>query len=186
MAWITFRPTSPSSLLPRPLIPRIAIYAGSFDPVTRGHEDLIRRSLQYVDRLVVAVATNVTKQPIFTHEERAALLRRVIGDEPRVEVRQFGGLLVDFAREVGATLLIRGLRAVSDFEYEYQMALMNRHLSPSLETVFMIPSIDTTYISASLVREVARFGGPVTDLVHPAVAAALRDRLGATGEGSRS
>jgi pantetheine-phosphate adenylyltransferase len=119
-------------------------------------------------------------------EELTALLRRVIGDESRVEVRQFGGLLVDFAREVGATLLIRGLRAVSDFEYEYQMALMNRHLSPSLETVFMIPSIDTTYISASLVREVARFGGPVTDLVHPVVAAALRERLGGAIEGSRS
>ena len=167
------------------MIPRIAIYAGSFDPVTRGHEDLIRRSLQYVDRLVVAVATNVSKQPIFSFDERAALLRRVIGDESRVEVRQFGGLLVDFAREVGATLLIRGLRAVSDFEYEYQMALMNRHLSPSLETVFMIPSIDTTYISASLVREVARFGGPVTDLVHPAVAAALKERLGGSIEGNR-
>ena len=166
------------------MIPRIAIYAGSFDPVTRGHEDLIRRSLQYVDRLVVAVATNVTKQPIFTHEERAALLRRVIGDEPRVEVRQFGGLLVDFAREVGAKLIIRGLRAVSDFEYEFQMALMNRHLSPQLETVFMVPSLDSTYISSSLVREVARYQGDVSGLVHPVVAEALRRRF-APGAGGR-
>lgn len=156
---------------------RVAIYAGSFDPITRGHEDLIRRSLQYVDRLIVAVATNVSKRPLFTPDERVALLQHVLGDEPRVEIRQFDRLLVDFARDVGATLLIRGLRAVSDFEYEYQMALMNRHLSPTLETVFMIPSIDTTYISASLVREVARFGGDVTDLVHPAVARALDDKL---------
>ena len=156
---------------------RVAIYAGSFDPITRGHEDLMRRSLQYVDRLIVAVATNVSKRPLFTPDERVALLQHVLGDEPRVEVRQFDKLLVDFAREVGATLLIRGLRAVSDFEYEYQMALMNRHLSPTLETVFMIPSIDTTYISASLVREVARFGGDVTDLVHPAVARALAEKL---------
>lgn len=156
---------------------RIAIYAGSFDPVTRGHEDLIRRSLQYVDRLIVAVATNIAKQPLFSADERVAMLETVLDGERRVEVQLFGGLLVDFAREVGASLLIRGLRAVSDFEYEYQMALMNRHLSPALETVFMIPSIDTTYISASLVREVARFGGDVTDLVHPAVADALRDRM---------
>jgi pantetheine-phosphate adenylyltransferase len=161
-------------------VSRIAIYAGSFDPITRGHEDLMRRSLQYVDRLVVAVATNVAKQPLFTVDERIELLHEVLGAEPRIEVRNFDGLLVDFAREVGASLLIRGLRAVSDFEYEYQMALMNRHLSPSLETVFMIPSIDTTYISASLVREVARFGGEVADLVHPAVHAALLARLGPT------
>ena len=165
-------------------VSRIAIYAGSFDPVTRGHEDLMRRSLQYVDRLIVAVATNVSKQPLFTVDERVELLETVLGDEPRIEVHRFGGLLVDFARQVGATLLIRGLRAVSDFEYEFQMALMNRHLSPTLETVFMIPSIDTTYISASLVREVARFGGNVEDLVHPAVAASLRARLVEQGQGT--
>jgi pantetheine-phosphate adenylyltransferase len=153
---------------------RIAIYAGSFDPITRGHEDLMHRSLEFVDRLVVAVANNSTKTPLFTIEERVALVRAAVGSEPRVEVRSFGGLLVDFAHEVGASLLIRGLRAVSDFEYEYQMALMNRHLSPRLETVFMVPSLDTTYISASLVREVARFGGDVQDLVHERVAEALR------------
>ena len=155
---------------------RIAIYAGSFDPITRGHEDLVMRSLEFVDRLVVAVATNVAKQPLFTAAERVELIRATLNSNPRVEVRQFTGLLVDFAREVGANVLIRGLRAVSDFEYEYQMALMNRHLSPGLETVFMVPSLDTTYISASLVREVARFGGAIGDLVHPAVASALRSR----------
>ena len=155
---------------------RIAIYAGSFDPITRGHEDLVSRSLEFVDKLVVAVATNVTKQPLFTVAERVGLIRAAVNNNSRVEVRQFSGLLVDLAREVGAKVLIRGLRAVSDFEYEYQMALMNRHLSPGLETVFMVPSLDTTYISASLVREVARFGGEITDLVHPAVAAALREK----------
>ena len=158
-------------------IVRTAVYAGSFDPITRGHEDLIKRSLQFVDRIVVAVATNVSKQPLFTLEERVAFIRSAVGDDPRVDVRQFNGLLVDFARTVGASLIIRGLRAVSDFEYEFQMALMNRHLAPGLETVFMVPSLDTTYISSSLVREVARFRGDVKDLVHPDVAEALRVRL---------
>lgn len=156
---------------------RIAIYAGSFDPMTRGHEDLMLRSLEFVDRLVVAVATNSSKQPLFTIEERVEMIRAARAGQPRVEVKSFGGLLVDFARQEGAHLLIRGLRAVSDFEYEYQMALMNRHLSPSLETVFMVPSLDTTYISASLVREIARYGGDVSNLVHPVVAAALRAKL---------
>jgi pantetheine-phosphate adenylyltransferase len=160
---------------------RTAIYAGSFDPITKGHEDLVMRSLEFVDRLVVAVATNIAKQPLFSADERVELIRAALDNEQRIEVRQFSGLLVDFARNVGAQLLIRGLRAVSDFEYEYQMALMNRHLSPGLETVFMVPSLDTTYISASLVREVARFGGKVDDLVHPAVAAALRDKYKARG-----
>jgi len=158
---------------------RIAIYPGSFDPMTRGHEDLIRRALGFVDRLVVAVAQNSGKQPMFTLDERVDLMRQALGNEPRVEVKSFTGLLVDFAKAEGANLLIRGLRAVSDFEYEYQMALMNRHLSPGLEIVFMVPSIDTTYISASLVREVARFGGDVTTLVHPVVADAMRAKTAA-------
>ncbi|MBL8958532.1 MAG: pantetheine-phosphate adenylyltransferase [Gemmatimonadetes bacterium] len=153
---------------------RTAIYAGSFDPLTQGHEDLVRRSLGFVDRVVIAVTTNVSKQPLFSVEERVAMIRGVIADEPRAEVRPFGGLLVDFARSIGATLLIRGLRAVSDFEYEYQMALMNRHLHPDLETVFMVPSLDTTYISSSLVREVAKYGGSLDGLVSPSVADALR------------
>ena len=156
---------------------KIAIYAGSFDPITRGHEDLMRRSLEFVERLVVAVATNSAKQPLFTLEERVEFIRLATDNDPRIEVRQFQGLLVDFAREVGARLLIRGLRAVADFEYEYQMALMNRHLSPELETVFMVPSVETTYISSSLVREVARYRGSVEGLVHPAVAAALNSRF---------
>ncbi|MCC6774839.1 MAG: pantetheine-phosphate adenylyltransferase [Gemmatimonadaceae bacterium] len=156
---------------------RLAIYAGSFDPITRGHEDLIRRSLAFVDHLIVAIAVNVSKQPLFTFEERAEFVRATVGDNARIEVHQFQGLLVDFAREKGARLFIRGLRAVSDFEYEYQMALMNRHLSSEQETVFMVPSLETTYISASLVREVARFGGKLDGLVHPSVEVALRAKF---------
>ncbi len=158
---------------------RIAIYAGSFDPITRGHEDLVRRSLQFVDRLIVAVAVNSAKQPLFTVEERVTMIADALDDASRVDVRSFTGLLVEFARAMKATLLIRGLRAVSDFEYEYQMALMNRHLSPDLETVFMVPSLETTYISASLTREVARYGGDLSGLVSPAVARALQAKFGA-------
>ncbi len=159
-------------------VERIALYAGSFDPVTHGHEDLIQRTFTFADRLVVAVANNVAKQPLFTVDERIAFVRAVTGNDPRVEIRAFDGLLVDFARDVGACVNVRGLRAVSDFEYEFQMALMNRHLHPSLETVFMAPSLDTTYISSSMVREVARFGGDVSQLVHPIVARALAERFG--------
>lgn len=156
---------------------RIALYAGSFDPVTHGHEDLIQRTFAFTDRLVIGVTTNLTKQPLFPVEERVAFIRDVTGNDPRIDVRAFSGLLVDFAREIGASVNVRGLRAVSDFEYEFQMALMNRHLFPTLETVFMAPSLDTTYISSSIVREVARFGGVVSQLVHPRVERALRERF---------
>ena len=155
-------------------MPTVALYAGSFDPITNGHIDLVRRSLGFVNRLVVAVATNSSKQPLFTVDERVALIKTALADEPRVEVQTFDGLLVNLARERGIRMIIRGLRAVSDFEYEYQMALMNRHLGAEIETVFMIPSLDTTHVSSSLVREVARFGGDVTSLVHPAVVEALK------------
>lgn len=155
---------------------RIAVYPGSFDPVTRGHADLIRRSLAFSDRVVVAVAVNVSKQPLFTLEERVALIRETV-KVPNVEVRSFDGLLVDFAKQVGASILIRGLRAVSDFEYEFQMALMNRTLAPALETVFLVPAFDLTYLSSSLVREVARFGGDVSALVDPAVQQALKAKF---------
>jgi pantetheine-phosphate adenylyltransferase len=156
---------------------RIAIYPGSFDPPTRGHEDLIRRSLALADRVIVAVAVNVAKQPLFSVEERLDLLRTAVGNDPRVTYESFDGLLADFARRAGAGMVVRGLRAVSDFEYEFQMALMNRQLHPSLETVFLVPALDLTYLSSSLVREVARFGGDVSALVHPAVAAALARRF---------
>ena len=155
---------------------RIAVYPGSFDPITKGHEDLIHRSLGFVDRVVVAVAVNVAKQPLFTLEERVALIKACVSDE-RVAVQAFDGLLVDFARTVGASVIVRGLRAVSDFEYEFQMALMNRNLSDKLETVFLVPAFDLTYLSSSLVREVARFGGDVSQLVHPAVQQALKRKF---------
>jgi pantetheine-phosphate adenylyltransferase len=157
--------------------PRIALYAGSFDPVTLGHEDLIRRVLTFADRVVVGVTNNVNKQQLFTVEERIDFLRHCVGEDPRIEIRSFTGLLVDFALSLGATVNVRGLRAVSDFEYEFQMALMNRHLHPALETVFMAPSLDTTYISSSMVREVARFGGDVSGLVHPVVREGLIARF---------
>lgn len=157
---------------------RIAIYPGSFDPPTRGHEDLIRRALGLADKLIVAVAINPNKQPLFDVEERLRLLQVAVGDESRVELVSFSGLLADFARERGATMAVRGLRAVSDFEYEFQMALMNRRLNPELETVFLVPAVDLTYLSSSLVREAARFGGNLDGLVHPAVADALKQRFG--------
>lgn len=156
---------------------RIAVYPGSFDPPTRGHGDLIRRSLALCDRLIVAVAMNAAKEPLFGVEERLRLLRETVGDDPRVSFEAFEGLLVDFARRVGATVVVRGLRAVSDFDYEFQMALMNRQLHHELETVFLVPAVDLTYLSSSLVREVARYGGDVSPLVHPAVAAALAKRF---------
>lgn len=155
---------------------RIAVYPGSFDPVTKGHEDLIRRSLAFVDRVVVAVAVNVAKQPLFTLEERVGMIRETVR-LPGVDVQSFEGLLVEFARRIGASVIVRGLRAVSDFEYEFQMALMNRNLDPKLETVFLVPAFDLTYLSSSLVREVARFGGDVSQLVHPAVQQALKRKF---------
>jgi len=156
---------------------RVAVYPGSFDPVTKGHEDLIRRSLEFVDQLIVAVAVNVAKQPLFSLEERVALIKQAVTDK-RVEVQSFDGLLAEFAKKVGASVIIRGLRAVSDFEYEFQMALMNRNLAPEIETVFLVPAFDLTYLSSSLVREVARFGGDVSQLVHPAVQQALKRKFG--------
>jgi pantetheine-phosphate adenylyltransferase len=157
---------------------RIALYPGSFDPPTKGHEDLVRRSLALADQVIVAIARNAAKQPLFGVDERLALLREAIGGDARISIQSFDGLLVEFARQVGASVIVRGLRAVSDFEYEFQMALMNRRLHPSLETVFLVPAVDITYLSSSLVREVARYGGDVSGLVHPVVAAALEGKFG--------
>jgi pantetheine-phosphate adenylyltransferase len=155
----------------------IGLYPGSFDPPTKGHEDLIRRSLSLCDQLIVAVAVNLSKEPLFTSEERLAMLRTVVGEEPKVVFRTFDGLLADFASEVNASIIIRGLRAVSDFEYEFQMALMNRQLHPGLETVFLVAAVHLTFLSSSLVREIARLGGAVSSFVHPAVSTALRERF---------
>jgi pantetheine-phosphate adenylyltransferase len=153
------------------------VFAGTFDPVTNGHLDLIHRALGVVDRLVVAVAPRPEKGVLFTLDERVAMIKEALGSESRVTVEPFDGLLVDHAKARGISIIIRGVRFVSDFEYEFQMALMNRHLAPGLETVFMVPSLDTTYISSSLVREVARFRGDVSGLVHPVIVEALRSKL---------
>jgi pantetheine-phosphate adenylyltransferase len=155
---------------------RIAVYPGSFDPITKGHEDLIRRSIEFVDQLIVAVAVNVSKQPLFSLEERVGLIKQAMPDK-RVDVQSFEGLLAEFAKQVGASVIIRGLRAVSDFEYEFQMALMNRNLAPRIETVFLVPAFDLTFVSSSLVREVARFGGDVSQLVDPTVQKALQRKF---------
>jgi pantetheine-phosphate adenylyltransferase len=158
-------------------VSHIALYPGSFDPITRGHEDLIRRSLRFADRVIVAVAADSSKAPLFDLEQRLRLAHTVLAGESRVEVQTFRGLLVDFARTVGATVVVRGLRAVSDFEYEFQMALMNRQLHDELETVFLVPALRLTYLSSSIVREVARLGGDVGELVHPEVERALKAKF---------
>jgi pantetheine-phosphate adenylyltransferase len=149
--------------------PRIAIYPGSFDPLTNGHVDIIQRGARLFDRIIVAILVNREKTPLFTSAERVEIAREVFASEPNVEIDTFGGLLVDYAQRREASVIVRGLRAVSDFEYEMQMALMNRHLSPDLETVFMMPGEAYTYLSSRLVKEVFALGGSVAGLVPPAV-----------------
>ncbi len=163
-----------------------AVYPGSFDPLTRGHEDIIRRGLRLVDRLVVAVAETATqgKDSLFSIPEREDLIQTVFREEPRVEVTSFSGLLVDFARERGARLILRGLRAVSDFEYEFQMALMNRSLWPEVEVLFMAPDTRHTFLSASLVREVGRLGGDVRPFVHEEVLRRMQQKFASGGRGA--
>jgi pantetheine-phosphate adenylyltransferase len=158
---------------------RTAIYPGSFDPITRGHEDIVRRALRFADRVIVAVAHRSThaKQGLFTIPERLTMIHEVFRDERRVEAAEFEGLLVDFARRADAHLIIRGLRAVADFEYEFQMALMNRQLSGDLETVFLAPDVRYSFLSASLVREIASLGGDVAEFVRPEVLARLKARF---------
>lgn len=152
----------------------VVLYPGTFDPITNGHLDLVRRATKLFDRVVVAVAANPNKQPLFSLDQRVTLAREVLSEVERVDVVGFSNLLVDTARERGAGAILRGLRAVSDFEYEFQMAGMNRRLDPHIETVFMTPSEDYMYISATLVKEIARFGGDVGKFVQPVVEAALR------------
>jgi pantetheine-phosphate adenylyltransferase len=158
----------------------LAIYPGSFDPITLGHEDIARRTLALADRLVIAVAETATqtKSSLFTLEERLALLRKVFARDERVECTAFSGLLMDFARKVNAHCIIRGLRAVSDFEYEFQMAQMNRELWPDVETVFLTPDTSFSFLSASLVREVAALGGDVSAFVSPEVLEAMQAKMG--------
>lgn len=160
----------------QPMPKRKAIYPGSFDPITNGHLDVLQRAASVFDELVIAVARENNKQSLFTVEERVAMIREVVNLE-NVTVVAFDGLLVDFAAEQNAVALVRGLRAVSDFEFEFQLALMNRKLSPTLETVFLMPREELTYISSRIVKEIGRLGGNIDLFVPPNVAHALRERL---------
>jgi pantetheine-phosphate adenylyltransferase len=155
----------------------VAIYPGSFDPVTNGHLDLIARGQKMFDRLIVAVLKNTEKEPMFSVPERVEMLREVTRQWESVEIDVFEGLLVDYARKRGAAVILRGIRAVSDYEYELQMALMNRKLEPRLETVFMMPGETYSYLSAKVVREIAHFGGPLAGLVPPTVEQRLRAKV---------
>jgi pantetheine-phosphate adenylyltransferase len=155
----------------------LAIYPGSFDPVTNGHLDLIERGAKIFDRLTVGLLRNFDKDPLFSLDERVEMLREVTRPWPNVEVDVFSGLLVEYARLRGANVILRGIRAVSDYEYELQMALMNRKLNPSLETVFMMPALSYSYLSSRLVREIAQLGGPIKGLVPPAVEERMRVKI---------
>jgi len=176
---MTRRVSSPLASLHRTAL--LAIYPGTFDPITNGHEDLVRRAAGLFNRVVVAVASDTTKRPLFELERRVELARRVFDDEPRVEVDGFTGLTIRYARERGAGAILRGLRAVSDFEFEFQLAIMNRRLEPRIETMFLTPGENSTFISSTLVREIARLGGQVGEFVHPEVARALADVYGEPG-----
>ena len=153
---------------------RSAVYPGTFDPITNGHHDLVRRAANVFERVIVAIASNPNKAPMFPLEQRVELARRVLGDIPGVEVMGYKGLTVDFAREHGVQVVVRGLRAVSDFEFEFQLANMSRHLMRDLETVFLTPQEQFTFISSTLVREIAILGGDVKEFVHPLVAVELK------------
>ena len=158
----------------KPLNHRIAIYPGTFDPITRGHEDLVRRAAILFDHLILAIAESPAKQPLFSLGERVEMAREVVGDLPNLEIVGFNCLLMRFVRERGAKVIVRGLRAVSDFEYEFQMAGMNRSVYPDVETVFLTPGEQYMFISATMVREIARLGGDVAKFVHPTVEKRLR------------
>ena len=156
---------------------RVALYPGSFDPLTNGHLDILSRARRLADRVVVAILENDSKTPLFSVAERMAMIREIVGDDPAITVRSFTGLLVDVARESGASLIVRGLRAVSDYEYELQMALMNRRLAPPVETVFLMAKEEYSYVSSRLVKEVARLHGDVTGLVPESVRRRLEARF---------
>ncbi|AEB10725.1 pantetheine-phosphate adenylyltransferase [Desulfobacca acetoxidans] len=157
---------------------KIAIYPGSFDPITNGHLDLINRGLKVFDEIIVAIAVNPIKQPLFTIEERVELIREVLNEHPRVKIDHFTGLLVDYVRQQGTNVILRGLRAVSDFDYEFQLALMNRRLAPEIETVFLMTSLKWVFLSSSILKEAVSLGGVVQDIVPPVVFQRLREKFG--------
>lgn len=155
---------------------RNAVYPGTFDPITNGHHDLLRRAASIFDRVIVAIAANPNKAPMFPLEKRVELARAVLTDLPNVEIKGYAGLTIDFAHENGCSIVVRGLRAISDFEFEFQLANMSRHLSRDIETVFLTPQEQFTFISSTLVREIAILGGNINEFVHPIVAAELRKK----------
>ncbi len=157
------------------------IYPGTFDPITKGHTDLIERAARLFERVIVAVAASTGKSPLFSHVERIELVKQVLAQFPNVEVVGFHGLLIDFAQRQNVSVILRGLRAVSDFEYEFQLASMNRRILPSLETLFLTPGEQYAFISANLVREIAALGGDVSQFVHEVVVKALTERLQQAG-----
>lgn len=154
-----------------------AVYPGTFDPITRGHEDLIRRAVKLFDRVIVAVAASTSKQPFFSLDERVSMASEVLADFPTVSVEGFSGLLVNFVAAQNGVAVLRGLRAASDFEYEFQLAGMNRQLNPDIETIFLTPSDQFMFISASMIREIAKLGGEVAPFVHPLVATRLSEKI---------
>jgi pantetheine-phosphate adenylyltransferase len=156
---------------------KTGIYPGTFDPITHGHTDIITRSLRVFDKVIVAVAPNPSKHPLFNLAERLAMVQLVMKDLDQVDVTPFEGLLVDYVERSGAHAIIRGLRAISDFEHEFQMALINRKLAKTVETVFLMPSEEYSYLSSTIIKEVARHGGNLTEFLHPDVARRLEDRI---------
>lgn len=158
---------------------RVAVYPGTFDPITNGHQDLVRRASGIFDRVVVGIAANPYKAPLFSLDERVELARKVVGDLPNVKVIGYAGLTVEFAKEQGSQIVLRGLRAVSDFEFEFQLANMSRHLAPDVDYVFLTPKEQFTFISSTMVREIAMLGGDISRFVHPVVVEALARRRAA-------
>jgi pantetheine-phosphate adenylyltransferase len=160
-----------------PWMENCAVYPGFFDPITNGHVDIILRGLRIFDKIIIAVLKNPKKRALFPTKDRVMIIQRIFAQEPRIEVKAFDGLLVDFAKKNKANIVMRGLRAVSDFEYEFQMALMNRNLNPEIETLFMMPSVNYSFLSSRLVKEVFVLGGSVKDLVPKIVDKKLREKL---------
>jgi pantetheine-phosphate adenylyltransferase len=156
---------------------RVAVYPGTFDPITNGHIDLINRALEFVDELIIAILVNSEKKPLFSVRERIQLIKQVLPENKRIRLEQFDGLLVDYATRVGAQMILRGLRAVSDFDYEFQMALMNRRLRGQIETVFLVPAEQYSYVSSRLVKEISNLGGAVTGLVPPIVEKKMKEKF---------